>query len=207
MQRKSVVISNPIINVKEEFFYNVAEAEKVIAFAGRFETVQKRQDIMLEVMKLVLEKHADYKLAFYGDGKDEDDIKMLASKIVIEDNVEFKGVSDNLVKDISKCEIYVLTSDYEGIPNTLLEAMTIGMPCVSTDCSPGGARMLIDNGINGTLVPCGDVTAIADAINFYIENKDIAEKHGKEAVKIKDKFSYDGIMEKWEKYILEVINR
>ena len=183
LQKRSAVISNPVMHVKEEYCYDLKQTYKVIAFAGRFETVQKRQDIMLEAMKLVLKKHPDYKLVFYGDGENEEEIKNLASDMKINENVIFAGVSDNLVRDISKCEIYAITSDYEGIPNTLLEAMTIGMPCVSTDCSPGGAKMLVDNGINGTLVPCGDVSAIAEAINYYIENKSVAVAHGKEAKK------------------------
>ena len=207
LQEKSAVIPNPLMGVKEEYLYNSEQANKVIAFAGRFETMQKRQDIMLEAMKKVLEKHPDYKLVFYGDGENEDEIKRLATDMGIESNVIFAGVSDNLVRDISKCEIYVITSDYEGIPNTLMEAMSVGMPCVATDCSPGGARMLIKSGENGTIVPCGDVDAVANAIVYYIENKDVAILHGKNATDIKNKFSYAVIMKKWEDYILNFADK
>ncbi|MBE7053783.1 MAG: glycosyltransferase family 4 protein [Ruminococcaceae bacterium] len=203
LQKKSKVIPNPVLNVNTDYMYDAKNADKTIAFAGRFETAQKRQDIMIKSMKKVLDKYPDYKLIFYGDGQNEEDIKNLAKETGIDKNVVFAGVSDNLTRDISKSEIYVLTSDYEGIPNTLIEAMTIGMPCVSTDCSPGGARMLIDSGVNGTLVPCGDVDAIAKAIIYYIENKDIAAEHGKKAISLKDKYCYDVIMKKWEEYVLK----
>lgn len=206
LQEKSEVISNPVLGVNTDYMYDAKNTDKTIAFAGRFETVQKRQDVMLEAMKKIAVKYSDYKLIFYGDGENENDIRQLAKNIGVYENVIFAGVSSNLIRDISKSEIYVLTSDYEGIPNTLLEAMTIGMPCVSTDCSPGGARMLIDSGENGTIVPCGDIDAIADAIIYYIENKDIAAKHGENAKEIKNKFAYDVIMKKWEDYILAFKN-
>ena len=202
LQKKSEVIPNPVLNADTQFTYDAEKTNKSIVFAGRFETVQKRQDIMLYSMQKVLEMYPDYRLVFYGDGENENDIKELAKKLGIEENVVFAGVSSSLTQDMSKCEIYVLTSDYEGIPNTLIEAMTIGMPCVSTDCSPGGARMLIESGENGTIVPCGDIDAIADAIIYYIENKVIAAKHGENAKEIKNKFAYDVIMKKWEDYIV-----
>lgn len=72
-------------------------------------------------------------------------------------------------KKMSDSKMYVLSSDFEGIPNSLLEAMSIGMPVVSTDCSPGGARLLIENGVNGLLVKTGNSGELASAMEVYFE--------------------------------------
>ena len=154
--------------------------------------------------KKVLKKHPDYILKFYGDGPDEEKMKEYAASLDIDKSVVFCGVSKQVLKDISKSEIFVLSSDYEGIPNALLEAMSIGLPCVSTDCSPGGARMLINSGENGLIVPCGDASALADAICKMIEDRDFAIKCGKEALKVRERFSKEKILDAWENYLAKV---
>jgi glycosyltransferase involved in cell wall biosynthesis len=156
---------------------------------------------MLEAFKQVVEKHPEYTLKFFGDGPDEEKMKSYAEELGISQNVCFCGRSDNILEDISHSEIFVLSSDYEGIPNSLLEAMSLGLPCVSTDCSPGGARMLIKDGENGLLVPRGDEDALASAILRMIEDRDFAVSCGKRAAEVRERFALPVILSAWEKYI------
>ena len=93
--------------------------------------------------------------------------------------------------------MFVMTSDYEGMPNSLIEAMGIGLPVISTDCKGGGAKALIKNHINGIITPPNNSEAVADAIKFYIDNPKKAEEYAKEALKIRDDLSVDKISEKW----------
>ena len=203
LQKKSTVIPNPVILKETDVFYDPARCKPQIAFVGRFEVKQKRQDLMLHAMKKVVQKHPEYALVFWGDGSDEAAMQALAAALGIADNVIFAGVTRQVLQDISRCEIYAITSDYEGIPNTLIEAMSIGMPCVATDCSPGGARLLLQNGEDGILGPCGDVDAIAAGILALIEDKALASDYGNKAKGITQRFSYDIIMENWENYLLQ----
>ena len=201
LQKKSAVIPNPVILKEQDISYDLLACKPQIAFVGRFELKQKRQDIMLRAMRKVIEKHPQYTLVFYGDGPDKPAMQDFAAKLGIDQSVVFAGVSTQVLKDISQSEIFAMTSDYEGIPNVLIEAMSIGMPCVATDCSPGGARLLLRGGEDGMLVPCGDVEAIVSAINTLIEDKRLAADYGKKAKGIIDRFNYDTIMEKWESYL------
>lgn len=204
LRKKSVVIANPVVLKDDTIFADYDNAEKTIAYSARFEVVQKRQDLMLDAFRLVLEKHPEYVLKFLGDGPDEPRMKEYAKALGIEESVRFCGMSKQVLKDISSSELFVLSSDYEGIPNALLEAMSIGLPCVSTDCSPGGARMLIQDGENGLLVPRGDAEALAAAICRMIEDRNFAIRCGKEATKVRERFSMDSILSAWETYIEKI---
>lgn len=200
LQKRGTVIPNPVIIKDDSIRADYLNCKKSIAYAARFEVKQKRQDLMLRAFALVHEKHPDYCLNFYGDGPDEEQIKQLAKEMSIADSVIFNGVSTKLLKDMSASEMFVLSSDFEGIPNSLIEAMSIGLPCISTDCSPGGARMLIEDGVNGLLVPRNDERALADAICSFIENREYALACGSEAVKIRERFAVNTILDAWEQY-------
>lgn len=203
LQKRSIVIPNPIVEVSDKK-WDINNTDNAVAFVARFENKQKRQDIMLHAFKIVLKKHPDYKLRFYGDGPDLDIIKMMANELKIGKNICFYGVTDNISDELLKCRLFVLTSDYEGIPNSLLEAMSLGVPCVSTDCSPGGARMLIKSGVNGILCNRGDYESIAKAIETLIDNDKFSISISRETMYVNETYSYDKLMKDWEKYLTRI---
>ena len=90
--------------------------------------------------------------------------------------------------------MFVLTSDYEGIPNSLIEAMSLGVPVVATDCTPGGAALLINNKNNGILVPRGSAHEVAKAMTYLLDNPSQAEKYGENARKVIEKYSEEKII-------------
>lgn len=206
IQFKGNVIANPVINnmklTTEKFDYK--EYSKDIVCVSRFDVKQKRQDLMVKAFDEVIKKHSDMRLIFYGDGNDLPMIKEMVNNYDLADSVVFKGKVNNVSEQISKSRVFVLTSDYEGIPNALIEAMAIGLPVISTDCSPGGARVLIENYENGIIVPRDTVDELAKAIIYIIENKDHAKNMGRKAKDIVYKFSEDKILEKWINYIKSV---
>ena len=179
--------------------------KKEIAFVGRFYLPQKRQDVAVKAFQLFLLKHPDYKLVFYGDGKDLDKIKKQVKKSGIDNNVVFMGAVKNLAECLKNSKMLLITSDYEGIPNALIEGMCIGLPCISTDCSPGGARFLIQDKENGLLVPRNSPNDIAEACSFIVEHPDIAEQYGKDAQMITEKLSPQIIYQLWNDYLTSKI--
>lgn len=207
LQERSCVIPNPVALKAGIMVAEWEKRKKTIAFVARFEVAQKRQDIMLKAFRIVQNKHPDYSLDFYGDGSDEEKMKELTRSLGLSESVRFNGVVNKVEEKISHSRLFVLSSDFEGIPNSLMEAMSIGLPCVSTDCSPGGARMLIENEENGLLVPCGNPEELAKAINRMIEDEQFAERCGAAAVRVKDKYAIDKIMDAWENYIIEVSHK
>lgn len=195
-QEKSVVIPNPV-NIPIKCWKRDATRAQ-IASVGRLDTFkQKRQDLLLKAFRKILSEHPNYILNLYGDGDGRRKLELLAENLGIKDNVFFHGKISNVTEELLKNEIYVLTSDFEGIPNSLMEAMALGMPVVSTDCSPGGARLLIDNKINGLIVARGDIENIANSIIYDIEHKTEADAM---AVKAREKmkiFTPSEIIQKW----------
>lgn len=205
LQEKSVVIPNPV-TIKKIDRIPLNKRNDEISFVGRFYIRQKRQDIMLKAFKKVAEIDKQIKLVFYGDGPDLPQIQQMAKDMNLSERVIFKGKVNDVVDSIKDSKMFVLTSDYEGIPNALIEAMAIGLPVISTDCSPGGARLLIENKKNGLLIDTNDVDKIADAILFLINNPEVADSYGIEAQKIVNKFTARNVMQLWSEYIEQIIN-
>lgn len=205
LRKRGTVIPNPVIMKADAVPANYEACEKSIAYVARFEVKQKRQDVMLRAFALVNEKFPEYRLDFYGDGPDEPAMKELTEELGLTDNVVFHGLSNTVHKELAKSELFVLSSDYEGIPNALIEAMSIGLPCVSTDCSPGGARMLIKHEENGILVKCGDPEALAEGICRFLSDRAFAIQCGQNATAIQQRFLPEKIVDAWEDYCVKVV--
>ena len=201
IQNRSTVIFNPLVdNIPERSESTV----KSVVTAGRM-TLQKNHALLIKAFKLFLEKHPDYKLIIYGKGEEKANLEILIKDLNLQNNVILPGTSNTLLKDISNASMFVLSSDYEGMPNVLAEAMAIGLPCVSTDCVGGGAKALIEDRVNGILVPCGDEKLLCDAMIEIVSNEELGRKLGSEATKIKDSLSSNNIANQWLDYIHKVV--
>lgn len=201
---KSTVIPNPFECRDLPTICPVQERRKEIACVGRFFMIQKRQDLLLEAFGKVRETFPDYKLVFYGDGVDMEKVKHMVKDRGLEQHVVFKGAVGNVIEEIRHSRLFVLSSDYEGIPNVILEAFAAGVPVVSTDCSPGGARVLIDNGRNGFIVPCRDSEAMAEKCVRLLADGELSGEFVENGrAKLKN-FNYETIAGKWNDYVMSV---
>lgn len=204
---KSVVIPNPIEFDEEEIAEVVPYDSRPhrIVFVGRMVVSQKRQDVALDAFKIFLSKRPDYELHFYGDGSDFDKIKKLAIQKELGEKVVFHGAVTNVVDEIQNAKVLLVSSDYEGIPNVILEAFVAGVPVVSTDCSPGGARVLIDDGENGFLAPVGDSERLADKMSDVVMDENLAKKFiANGRIKLKE-FTPDVVFQQWNEYLCRMI--
>ena len=123
----------------------------------------------------------------------------------LEDAVQLCGLCEELEKELPGAAVFVCSSDYEGMPNSLLEAMAMGLAVVSTDCPPGGCRMAIRDGQNGLLVPVGDAQAMADAICRLIEEPSYAEQIGRQARQIRQVAGTEEVFAQWREYLEEIV--
>ena len=203
---RSVIIPN-FIEIDKAYKSPVKKRKNEISFVARLDIRQKRQDLILIAFQKIVTKYPEIKLVFYGDGPDRSKVEELVIDFGLQKNVKFAGVVKNVKDSIRESKIFVMASDYEGIPNALMEAMSIGLPVVSTDCSPGGAKLLIEDKVNGLLVPTNEPDRLAEAIIFLLKNPNRAEKIGNNARVVSSLYHPSRILPMWENYIRSIINK
>lgn len=181
------------------------ERRKVIVNVGRL-NVQKNQKLFINAFAKVANEFTDYNLEIYGRGLLEESLKNIAISLNIENRVHFRGYVENMGDMIRDASLFILSSDYEGMPNALIEAMALGLPCISTDCDGGGAKFLIENDKNGILVSKNNEEQLADAIRAILSNQEKAAKLGLEAYHIIETLSPERIYNMWYENLLEVVN-
>lgn len=194
IQSKGVIIPNPI-NPHLPAKY-VGVKRKVIVAACRL-TKQKNLPMLIDSYSMLVKDYPEYVLEIYGRGEDEAFLREYIFKKNLEQTVLLKGFARDIYDIMNRCSMYVSTSDYEGISNSMLEAMALGLPVVVTDCPIGGARMAIQDGINGLLVPVGDVQAMYRAMKRVIDEPGMAERLGNEAYKVRERFAIEKIAKQW----------
>ena len=179
IKNRSVIIPNAI---NPEFIRPIygGEREKIIVSVGRL-TEQKNFKLLLDAFCDVYSEFTEYKLRIYGKGPLENELRTYAESLGINDRVQFMGYVSNIPEELEKSSIFVLSSDFEGMPNALLEAMAVSLPCISTDCPAGGSAFLIDNGKNGLLVPMKDKTKMVEAMRILLSDENYAMNLGKNA--------------------------
>lgn len=204
VQMNSVVIHNAISNPKlKEINVNEIKKEKTIVSMGRLEE-QKAHDIMIQACKPILDKHSDYKLIIYGEGSKRKYLEDLIKYLELTNKVVLPGNDENAIKKVATAQIFLLTSRYEGMPNALLEAMSLGIPSISTDCDMGPAE-LIENGKNGFLVPVDDVEAISEKLELLISDENLRKNISLNSTKINDTHSVNIIYDKYLNYFKKIV--
>ncbi len=208
LPKKTIIILNPVhpkyMNpdkhpVREK---SVVQSARLVDF--------KNQPMLVRAFCRVHEKHPDYVLKIYG-GDSHDGTKEILESLIREKKAEnfvlLMGASDSLEKELPKGSVFAFSSDWEGLPNALIEAMALGMPIVATDCPCGGPAELMENEKNGLLVPIMDEEAMADGICRLIEDRELAERLGREARKIVERTGEDVIFGQWESFLKEVCGK
>lgn len=194
-----IVIPNAVL-VEAHNSKSVKERDKRIVSVGRLEAV-KNQELLIRAFTDVVKDFPDYTLHFYGDGALREKLKKLTEELVISEKVAFHGFITDVKKDIINAAVFVLPSNHEGMPNSLMEAMAMGLPCIATDCPSGGVRSLIRDKENGLLIPVNDKVALIEAIKNILINDNLSNHIVNEAIKVGSDYSPDIIYNKWFKII------
>lgn len=171
-----------------------------IAAMGRL-VRQKGFDILIEAFGRCAGKHSDWSLVILGEGPQRASLQNFAADLGIADRVNLAGQFLEPATVLKRADLFVLSSRYEGFPNALLEAMACQLPVVSTDCSGGGPREIIRDGVDGILVPPEDVAALADAMDRLMANSNERRRLGTRACEIIERFSIGRIMALWDEAV------
>lgn len=172
----------------------------IIVSVGRFNE-QKNFQLLIKAFSIVTKELPEYKLVIYGTGPTQSKCIELAEKLRISDKIVFAGFTNNIKEKIRKSALFVLPSDYEGIPNALMEAMALGIPCVATDCRGGGAKLLIGNNKNGIIVSPNSPGEMATAMQDVLTNKTLSRQLSQNGAIYMKEFHPNVIYKMWGKYI------
>ena len=147
----------------------------------------------------------EYRLTIFGNGSQREYLNGLIKELRLESQAELVPFSATVHEEIREAAMFVCSSDFEGISNSMLEAMALGLPCICTDCPAGGARQVIQNGVNGLLTPVGDRKALAEAMLQLIGDPEYASRLGEKARQVRETYSVETICSQWEALIDRVM--
>lgn len=198
------IIENPLfLDELPQIFDGVRN--KNIVNIGRLHE-QKNQKLLIESFSLIEKKFPEYNLIIYGEGNQRVVLEQLVTKLQLNNRIFLPGSYKDVLERIKGASVFVLSSDFEGMPNALIEAMALGLPVVSTDSPSGGPRELINDGVNGLLTPIQDKNNLAEKIEFLLSNPKKAEMLGENAVNIREKLSSNVIGQKWIQFVSTVLD-
>lgn len=157
---------------------------------------QKAHHVLIDATtKLVGQGHKNFRIWLAGDGQLRQQLEECVKEKCIDEYVRFLGIRQDIAQIFMQSDCFVLSSDYEGLPLAILEAMAAGLPIVATHV--GGNSQVVETGKNGILVPPRDPTALADAMKTLIDNRDLAREMGNMSrALVEREFSIEMVAEK-----------
>lgn len=194
VQKNSIIIPNPVRVLAEA----VEEPTKRIVSAGRLEP-QKNQKMLIRAFAELHKDFPEWRLDIYGEGRLRDELQALINGLGLSECVALPGNHPALHAEIKDASLFVLPSDYEGLSNALLEAMMMGLPCISTNCA--GSDEAIADGESGLLIPVGDEAALVRAMREMIEDPDRRAALGRAAKEGADRYRVENVIAEWRKVI------
>ncbi len=204
LQKKSKIIFNAV----DESFFKIERKDncKNIVTLGRL-SEQKNQELLIRAFARIAEQYPEEKLLIYGKGERKEELNQRIAELNLKERVLLMGVTECPQEVLKEAKVFVLSSDYEGMPNALMEALAAGVPCVAANCPCGGSKMLIKNGINGFLVPIKKEKEMAEAISLLLSDSELRQRFSTEAKRMADQYKPEIVLKEWEEYIMEIIER
>ena len=210
-QDKENYLNNLDIKGKVDYIYNPVEEinngicnidSKQIISVGRL-TYQKGFDLLCEVANNVLKENKQWKWTILGDGEDKEKLQAKIREYGLEDRLILKGNVSNIEDYYKNSSLYVMTSRFEGLPMTLLEAKTYKLPIVSFNCLTGPSE-IVKNNVNGLLINPENVEAMSDKLNILLKDEKKLKEFSNNAQIDIEKFELKPIIEKWENVLINL---
>lgn len=196
------IILNPLKDIFFEIKRN-SKTENLITF-GRLEN-QKNHLMMIDAFNEIHKFFPDERLYIYGEGYLRKQLQDYIESLDLSDFVLLPGRVTDVSSKLADAKLFLLSSNYEGLPNAIMEAMAAGVPVVSTDCSGGGPRMLIEDGINGRLVECNNVKQMSEAIKDCLQDEELLTNFSDNSKKKAENFRTERIIKEWENFINKIV--
>lgn len=190
----TVIIPNPIDMSSLPTPYK-GEKKKEIVAVGRL-TQQKNFYLLINAFSLISKDFPEYILRIFGEGPLRKELEDLIISLDLSERIFLEGAKKNVVEEYKSALLFVMSSNYEGYPNALIEAMAMGLPVICTDFASGTARELVGEK-NGILVPCGNVRAMGEALREILNGSKDLKEMGLENIKVREYLDINKIIKKW----------
>jgi glycosyltransferase involved in cell wall biosynthesis len=201
IQVRAQVIPNPVLPPPG---YGISKDINKLSLisAGRLDH-QKGFDLLLEAFARVRDRHSEWTLTILGEGPKRRELESLRNELGLDSCVFLPGRVEDVYQRLKRADLFVMPSRYEGFPNALCEAMSCGLPAISTDC-PSGPKDIIDDDVNGLLVVNEDVTALAEAMDRLMGSEVERNRLAERAPEVTSRFGLEKVMELWEDALVRV---
>ena len=164
---------------------------------------QKNQKMMIRAFAKVADEFPDWQLVIYGEGPLRESLESIVESLEMQDRVLLPGRTEHVIEELRKSKIFCMSSDYEGMSNSMIEAICVGLPIVTTDVS--GVKELVEDGVNGFVVPCGDVDKLSTSFEKLMNSGQLIKDFSKFSYAKRELFKIDSIVGQWEKLIQHVV--
>lgn len=205
IQKKTIILDNPL---NPDFIgdYYSGERRDEIVSVGRIDA-NKNQRLIIDAFYQIADTFPNIKLVLYGEGEERENLINYVDKGPYRERIFLPGAVSNVKERIRKSKVFVLSSNTEGMPNALMEALAMGIPSISTDCPCGGPKMLMEGKENGILVPVNDCKKMAEAMRVILQDKELWDKYSKNAYEITNSLNPEVVNKKWEEYLYLVMKK
>ena len=195
VKAKGVIIPNPVstegVSRREPKGFHVVTAGRLAE--------QKNQKMLMDAMALVRREIPEASCTIYGEGELRQELESYVREKGLADTVFLPGHALDIHKKIADASAFVLTSEYEGLPNALIEAMMLGIPCVTTDYP--GSEEVVEDGVTGLIVPRRDAGALAQKLIALARDRELGENLGEKARQEAEKYRTENVIEQWRRVI------
>lgn len=203
--KKAVILKNPLnpLFLCPRFD---GERNKEIVAVGRVDE-NKNHTLLIQAFSEIAEQFPDYKLVIYGDGDKRSQLQKLVEDLQLSGQISLPGSISDVKAAIYEASVFVLPSNTEGVPNTLIEAMAMGLTVISTDCPCGGPASLIENGENGILIPVNGKQELKENLQKVLNDLQYATGLGMNATKTGAIYNPREVNREWEQYLEACMRR
>lgn len=194
LQKKCSIIYNPVdLQEKKGMALRTAKKPRIVSAARLMK--QKNQLMLLDAFAQIKKDFPAYTLTIYGEGPFRPELEKRIRELGLDDSVYLPGKVQNVFDCIADAELFVLSSDFEGMPNALIEAMCLGLPVISTKVS--GATDLIIDGKNGLLTDVGNTEQFMEAMRRMLNDVELRRECANEATKLNEQLRTEIITAQW----------
>lgn len=196
---RDIIIPNAIFNETVYSLSPPAERKKIICATGRLIKL-KRFDMLIDSFASIADQIPEYTLFIFGEGEEKDALQGQIDSLGLDKRIILAGTDPQAVKFVNHASVFVLSSDFEGMPNALLEALAMGVPCVSTRCEMGPDE-LIEDGESGILIDVGNGEQLSQAMLRIIKDPEFSRKLSENGRKLLKTHSIESISRQWLDYL------